>query len=282
MRKTHPTLGALEFKIQNLTFKISKIYMKKVKADFAKIYSQYSPTEYIKYIVGELNYLLPFQAMDIFRPYQDRLLSDKPIRITVVGSGHGLDVVSLRFQMTPQEILERWGTSDTAGLPFSPFPEQVITIIDIEQEPLRFARDVNLCDNSLLANMCEPYSLELERHFREMTDVVVAVGVTSYIGPEGIGSIIRSAFVNGKALILCFSVVKYLDVEEFISTCMENGLKVKKIGNNILQRNYADNEEKGNIHSILKQKGCLADEDNTGLRSHLFIAYKAGTVFDNE
>ena len=256
--------------------------MKKVKADFARIYSQYSPIEYIKYIVDELNYLLPFRAMEIFKPYQSELLSDKPLRTTVVGSGHGLDVVSLLFQMTPQEVLERWGNNTSAELHFTPSCEHVITIIDIEPEPLRFAKDINLCDNSFVANMCESYSSQLERHFCEETDVVVAVGVTSYIGAEGVRRIIRSAFVNGKATVLCFSVVKYLDVDGFVSVCMKYGLKVKKIGEDIMQRNYADEKEKKNICAILDQKGCLTNEDGTGLRTHLFLAYKAGTVFDRD
>ncbi|MDM8545651.1 hypothetical protein [Candidatus Venteria ishoeyi] len=255
--------------------------MNNVKANFDNLYSQYLPTEYITHVVERLNYTLPFQAMKKFKPYQNALLSDKPLQISVVGSGYGLDIASLKFDITPQEILKRWNNTTTVRQLFSHCLEYEITAVDIEHEPLTFTKDVNLCEKIFVADMSHSYPVPLKQHFNEMTDIVIAMGLTSYVGVEGLERIVQSAFVNGKAKVLYFSIMKYLDIDDFIAVCLDAGLIVKNIGDNILQRHYFNEEEKNNICNILKHKNCFTKKDEEGLRSHLIIAHKPDDVLNN-
>jgi len=250
--------------------------MDNIKANFNDIYSQYYPTEYVNNLISYLKYELPFHAMKRLKNYHQALLpSNNQIRVTMVGSGHGLDAVALKFDVTPQEIFERWTNGATVMLSFPSQSEYEITMVDIEPEPLRFASDVNLCENSFLANMCKPYSVELEKHFNNMTDIVTCIGVTSYIGVEGVEKIIQAAFVNGKAKLFCFSIVKYLDATSFVEICLKYGLIVRKIGSNLMQRVYKDEEERQKVHHVLENRQLLSPEDEQGLICDVLLAYKS-------
>jgi alpha-ketoglutarate-dependent taurine dioxygenase len=255
--------------------------MKNPKADFGHLYSAYSPAEYVKHIVRDLKYELPFIAMERLKYYSRALLPQDVIRVTNVGSCHGLDAVVLKYDMTVPEIIARWTNDVTVGLPFpASESEYEITLIDMEAEPLRFARDVNLSDHSFVANLGKPYSAELKQHFAKMTDIVSAVGVMSYISVEGIERIIQAAFVNGNANLFCFTVLKYLENNTYLDICMKHGLAVYHLGD-LRQRSYQDEEEKQRIHGILKRKSLLSEADETGLVASLFIAYKEDSIINN-
>ncbi len=251
------------------------------KADFGHLYSAYSPTEYIQYIVRDLRYELPFLAMARLKYYSRALLPHEVIRATIVGSCHGLDAVVLKYDLTMPEILTRWTNDATVGLPFpASESEYEVTLIDIEAEPLRFASDVNLSNHSLVANLCQSYSTELKQHFADMTDLISAVGVTSYLGLDGMENIIQTAFVNGNAKVLCFSVLKYLDTNAWVELCLKHGLTVCHIGD-LRQRSYQDEEEKQRIHGILKRKGLLSEADEAGLVTFIFIAYNNNIMLNS-
>ncbi len=249
--------------------------MKNIKANFNDIYSQYYPTGYVNNLIGDLKYELPFHAMKSLKNYHQTVLSsDNLIRVTMVGSGHGLDAAALKYDITPQELLARWTNDATVMLPFTSESEYELTMIDIETEPLRFASDIKLSEKSFVANMQQPYSVQLEQHLNEMTDIVTCIGVTGYIGVDGLEKIIHSAFVNGKAKLLCFSVVKYLNTNAFIDICLKHGLIIQTLCSNCWQRCYKDEAEKQKIHQVLKQKNLLTQEDEKAIMCNVFISYK--------
>jgi len=249
--------------------------MKNVKANFNDIYSQYCPTGYVNNLVGDIKYELPFHAMKRLKIYHQALLpTDNPIQVTMVGSAHGLDAVALKFDMTPQDILTRWTNDATVMLSFPSQPEYEMTMVDIEPEPLRFASDVNLCDKSFVANMKQQYSLQLEQHLNAMTDIVICIGATGYIGVDGVEKIIHSAFVNGKAKLFCFSMAKHLDENAFIEVCLKHGLVVRLIGSHFQQRFYKDETEKQKMLQLLKQKNIMTPADEEAILCNVFLAYK--------
>ena len=249
--------------------------MNNVKANFNDIYSQYYPTEYANNLIGELKYRLPFEAMKRLKNYHQALLpNNNQIRVTMVGSGYGVDAVSLKYDITPQELLARWTNDATVMLPFASHSEYEITMIDIEVEPLRFASDIKLCDKYFVANMQQPYSVQLEQHLNKMTDIVTCIGVTGYIGVNGVEKIIQSAFVNGKTKLFCFSVVKYLDTNAFVEVCLKHGLVVQTLCSNCWQRCYKDEAEKQKIHQVLKQKNIFTQEDEKAIMCNVFISYE--------
>lgn len=249
--------------------------MTNVKANFNDIYSRYYPTEYVNNIVGNLKYELPFQAIKRLKFYLQALLpSDDTILVTMVGSGHGLDAAALKFDVTPQDILTRWTNDATVMLSFPSQSEYEITMIDIEAEPLRFASDIKLCDNFFVANLEQPYSVQLEQHLNEMTDIVIGIGVTGYIGVNGLEKIIQSAFVNGKAQLFCFSVGNYLDENAFIDVCLKHGLVVRVIGSHFRQRCYKDETERQKMYNVLKQKNLMTEASEKAIICNVFLAYK--------
>lgn len=254
---------------------------KNVKADFNSLYSSYSPTPYIKYLVRDLSYELPFLVMERLKYYSRVLLSQDVIRVTIAGSCHGLDAVALKYDMTVQEIIERWTNQETVN---HPFPESEsayeVTLIDIEPEPLRFARDVNLSSHLFVADLCKPYSPQLKQHLSQMTDIVSTCGTTPYIGIPGMENLIETAFVNGNAKILFFVVSKYNDPNAWINLCLRHGLVVCNLGD-LRLRFYRDEGEKQRTYEILKRQGLLSKSDETGLVVSLFLAYKEDMILNS-
>nr|VFK33098.1 MAG: Taurine dioxygenase, alpha-ketoglutarate-dependent [Candidatus Kentron sp. MB]VFK76053.1 MAG: Taurine dioxygenase, alpha-ketoglutarate-dependent [Candidatus Kentron sp. MB] len=248
------------------------------KADFNNLYTTYLPSGYVKHIVQNLRYHLPFLAMEKLKPYRRSLLWQDVVRIAMVGSAHGLDAIALKYALTTQEIVARWMNDDTVGLPW-PASESgyEVTLIDMEAEPLRFASDIHLSDHSFVADLNRSYSAELQQHLAEMTDVVSAVGVISYLGLEGMERLIQTALVNGNAGVLYFSVLRYLDANEYVDLCRKHGLIVRYLGD-LPQRLYENTEEKHRIQGILKNKGLLTEADESGLVASLFLAYKGDSV----
>lgn len=254
---------------------------KNVKADFNNLYSSYSPTPYMKSLVQDLRYELPFLAMEKLKCYSRALLPYDVVRVTVAGSCHGLDAVALKYDMTVPEIAARWSNGETVNQPFPESEsEYEVTLIDIEPEPLRFARDVNLSSHEFVADLCKPYSPQLKQHFSEMTDIVSTCGATPYIGMSGMENLIQTAFVNGKAKILCFVASKYSDPTAWIDLCLTHGFIVCNLGD-LRLRFYRDEEEKQRTLEILKKQGLLSKIDETGLVVSLFLAYKEDMILNS-
>ncbi len=245
-----------------------------IKASFDDLYAMYSPKEYVRTLMQDLNYDLPFHTMGKLKAYLHALLPQDTVRTTFVGSSHGLDAVALKYDFKPEEILARWTDDDTIEQPF-PSSESGIeaTFIDAQPEPLRFAHNVNLAEKSLVANLTQPYSDELQDHFTRMTDVVTAIGVTSYLGPEGLEQIVETAFVNGDAQLLCFAVVKYLHTNALLLTCKKHGLGIYKLGE-MHQRAYRDDSERVRVTDALRARGILTPEDEHNSISSVFLAYR--------
>lgn len=252
--------------------------MSSPKANFDNIYAMYSPTAYVKHLIGELNYQLPFQTMEALKLYIERLYPETPpetaIDATIVGSSHGLDVVALKYEMTAQDILARWGNEATVRQPFPQIESRYeMTLIDIEPAPLRFAADVKLADKSFVADLSAPLAAPLEQHLSEMTDIIIATGVISYLGVEGLERMLEAAFVKGKAKLLAFSALKFLDNNGFLEVCQRHGLTVRKIVH-APHRSYKSDAEKQRVKALLKRLGILSEEDESGLMGYVFVAYK--------
>lgn len=253
-----------------------------IKANFNEMYSVYSPQAYVQNLVQDLDYRLPFQAMEKLNQYSQTLLPQSPIRVSIVGSCHGLDAVALKYNLTAQDVMERWGSEETVEQPFPASDLGIeVSLIDSQAEPLRFARDINLADHSFVANLNQPYPLELEEHFANQTDVVTAFGVTSYLGVEGMEKIIQAAFINGNTKLFCFSVVKYLDAAAFVDICREYGLEVQQIGE-LSQRAYKNEAEQQRITQSLQEQELFTEDDESNLMTLLFLAYKKDLLDESD
>ena len=253
-----------------------------IKANFDEIYSLYSPQTYVHCLVQDLNYRLPFHAMKTLRHYCQILLPQTPLRVSVIGSCHGIDAVALKYNLTAQDVMTRWGNEETVEQPFPVSNQKIeISLIDAQSEPLRFAKDINLADHSFVANLNQPYPAELSEHLANKTDVIAAFGVTTYLGTAGLEKIIEAAFTNGNTKLFCFSVVKYLDPATFVDVCLKYGLEVQQI-DELPQRAYKNSTEQERVTHTLKEKGIYTSEDDDNLMTLMFLAYKKDLLTNPE
>ena len=245
-----------------------------VKASFDMIYTQYSPKAYIEAVIVGLQYRLPFFIVREIKKIRASLFGQNVVRTTILGSCHGLEAASLRYDFAPVEIIDRWRNAEVMTTPFSKPTTYEVTLVDIEPEPLRFASDVGLCEHRFVADMCCPYSQELTHHLKTETDLLIAVGVAYYIGVEGVERLLETAFTNSQTSLFCFSIPKYLDPDVFTMLCRKYGLSIQTIGFNLPQRLYRSAEEKEMICTLLKSKNLYSSGDDTALRCHVYFATK--------
>lgn len=252
------------------------------KAELTSCYTRYSPKEYASYLLDALNYDVPFGTMKAMKPYSDALVSDRGVRMTFAGSSYGFDSAALLHNVTRADLIKRWTDDETVFEKFPPHnSDNDVTMIDIEPEPLRFATDVRLCDRSFVANLARPYAPELERHLNDATDMLVASGVTSYIGLDGLERLLQAGFADGRVKFLCFSALRYLDSEAFVNACHRHGLIVRKIRDDLKQRDYASEEEQRSVLAALDRKGIRTQADERDMLFEVYIAFAPETTGRN-
>ena len=242
------------------------------KARFDDYYAIYSPIPYVEDIVRGLEYDIPFSLMDALSEEIGFFLRGKGIRVTFVGSCHGLEAMVLKYGLLKADIITRW-SDETAAFERLPSPESGLeaTLVDSEPEPLRFARTIGLADETHVVDLTKPYPPALEERLRTKTDLIVACGILPYIGAKGLHLMLDAAFVKGSARYLCFSMPNYLNENEIVSTCEQAGLTLKKMGV-FRQRKYRDPAESSRITKLLAKAGRLFQEDHVYMRSAAFMA----------
>ena len=247
-----------------------------LKASFRNLYSEYSPKEYVKIFIEKLDYRPPFRIMSEVKQYSRAILPEGVIRLTILGSAHGLDSAVLKHGIQSEEIIQRWTDDATLKVPFpSSDSGYEITLVDIEPESLRYAKDMNLAEHTFMANLRRPYSAELKKHLSEHTDIIIAGGITSYIGIEGTEQVFNTCFTHGNVKAMFFSVLKYLDIQKWRELCQQYNLVLHEIGE-FRQRWYKHADEKTRICAKLKAQGTLDSLDKEGLMSGLFLATPEG------
>lgn len=125
------------------------------KASFDEQYTLYSPKSYVAFFLRDLSYRLPFESMALLGDYLDRLEPSTVLETAIVGSCHGLDAAVLKYGHTYDDILKYWLEGEPEEHLFDGGDPKYkpVTMIDINEAPLRFAKHVGLCDRYYRCNM---------------------------------------------------------------------------------------------------------------------------------
>lgn len=244
--------------------------MTQVKASFDDYYKVYSPQAYTSRIVNDIDYHLPFHAASLLKEYLNGHTTT--LNTVVLGSGHGLDVTALKYNYTPQDILSHWLHKEPSEHIFEGGDSRFkITMVDLYEQPLQFARDVGLCDHYYACNLVQEWPQDLLQVVNHETDLLICVGVTTYLGKETFGKIVKLV-ERSQVRYFCFSVVSYIK-EEFISLFDEANLKLHCIGR-FRQRDYADASEREKILDFLIKNQICSPEDEQCLMTSVYVASK--------
>ena len=243
------------------------------KASFDEQYKLYSPKSYVQFFLRDLSYRLPFEAMTLLGDYLAQLLETSTVLETaIVGSCHGLDSAVLKYGYTYDDILKYWLEGDPDDHVFyGGNPMYEITMIDINPEPLRFAKHVGLCKGYYRCNMKEALPKALSFFLEEKDDLLIAVGITTYLGLEyfqRLGQLVERSQIR----FFCFSLPSFIR-ESYLEIAAQSTLTLKVLGD-IDQRQYNDDDEKSRVLEMLKEQGAYSPRDDSGLVSSICVAYK--------
>lgn len=187
----------------------------------------YSPVNFAHQVLGGNGCERPFAVVKAARPYLRALLSVLPARpngLTIFDGNYGLTAAALRFGVSRQELQKRWSHHGTAVEGFgAPVTAGSVLLVGHAAEPLRFAADVGLCEETLVAELNGTLSADLRRHLNERADVIV---VGSDSSARGIEALVREAFAAGSARVLCFATALGQDTDPLIEACRSHGLSV--------------------------------------------------------
>jgi len=244
--------------------------MRQIKASFDEYYKVYSPKAYASKIVNDTDYHLPFCAASLLKEYLNGHTTT--LNTVILGSGHGLDVAALKYNYTPQDIVSYWLHKDPREHIFKGGDSRFkITMVDLYELPLQFARDVGLCEHFYACDLTKEWPDNLLYAVNYKTDLLTCIGVTTYLGKDTFGKLVKLV-ENSKVQYFLFSVISLIK-EEFISLFHETSLKLHYIGR-FRQRNYVDVSEKKKMLSSLIENKICSPEDEKCLMTSIYVASK--------
>ncbi|MCI5127267.1 MAG: hypothetical protein D3907_01940 [Candidatus Electrothrix sp. AUS3] len=245
------------------------------KASFDDLYKKYSPVPYCSCLLSELDYRLPFNAMNLLKKHISSCEQMETLNTLIIGSGHGLDSAALKYNCTFEEILETPFCSEESCtcMPLDGNPQFNITMTDINESPLRFARNFGLCNNFFVYDMSGNLTEEMLYFLKNEVDLAICTGVTSYLDRSAFSRLTEALLVEGKAKYLCFSLLGYLN--DRIDIIENFGLQVCKLGD-VKQRNYRDQDEKIGILKLLRSQKQDIPGSEECLMTSVYIAQQAG------
>ncbi len=245
-----------------------------MKATFTPSYTNDSPCDYVRLLLGKLDYQLPFVAVEKLKRYLAALTNEVSPRIAMIGSGYGLEAVALRHDLPMDSVLGLWGERALAERPLGKVQfDCQLSMFDLEEGPLDFARRTGLAQKVFAADLTQPFSFEIQQELAVQTDVVTVFGAISYIGTTGFSQLVDAAFRHGESKVLAYSILKYQDHEPYLDILSSAGLVVRKVGESLKQRNYKHAEEQAKVTESLRQQGKDTPQDENELLFDLYIAY---------
>lgn len=243
-----------------------------MKHNFDAAYVQPTPSMYAEQILSELDYQLPFAAMQKLQPlYQEMAKRQQPTKITVLGSSYGMEAACLKGENSLLDLVARWSNDTRVYESFPATPEYQINFVDIQQQPLEYAQQVGLCDSYLVADMSQTFAEDLVYLLKHESDLVTGIGLAYYIGATGFRQLVENALVKGNAQALCYSLPNFHDDTYLKETCKMHGLSIEQLGDKVRQRNYANAQEQQVIQAALKEKGGFSEMDEDYITTNLYL-----------
>lgn len=242
------------------------------KASFDEQYRLYSPQSYVQFFLKDLDYRLPFEAMTLLGNYLESIGNDEVLETAIIGSCHGIDSAVLKYRYTYDDILQYWLYNNPEHHLFQGGdPHYRITMVDINEEPLRFAKDVGLCHNYYRCNMKEALPDELRSYLEQNVDLLISVGIVTYLGLQDFQKLVKLV-ERSNVKYFCFSLPSFIR-NSYIKIFESSGLKIKILGD-INQRKYKDEGERNRVIAALKEQEAYSTRDDDILVASICVAYK--------
>lgn len=242
------------------------------KASFDEQYTLYSPKSYVQFFLKDLNYRLPFEAMGLLGDYFTYLKQPDVLETAIVGSCHGIDSAVLKYGYTYDDIIKYWLHGEPETHIFSGGnPRYELTMVDINEAPLRFAKDVGLCKNYYRCNMKEALPADLLQFLESKVDLLIAVGITTYLGFDSFQELVQLV-ERSNVQFLCFSLPSFIR-DTYTNMFESSSLQLKVLGD-IDQRQYRDLGERTRILETLQEQGNCTPRDEAGLVASICLAHK--------
>lgn len=238
-----------------------------IKASFDDYYSADSPQAYTLKLVRDTKYHLPFHAAELLRNYfQD---AKTPLKATFLGSGYGLEVAALKYNYGPEDIVKWWGGDNPRAHSFEGGDDRfLVTMVDIHEPPLQFAKEVGLCDRYYVCDLLEDWSQEFTEMITHDTDLLLGIGVTGYLRVERFRDILK-LMENSQIQFFCFAVTN-LNRDTFVRLFDDSALDLHNLGRS-RQRDYADDTERQKVLDFLNRRGICTPEDEAGFMTSLYM-----------
>jgi hypothetical protein len=244
-----------------------------VKKDFTDIYTQDSPTGYLK----EMN-RLEYSISDSTKPLYNIIIKElegklsRPINVLDLGSSYGINSALMKYNLTMSELNDFFlkGTEPTKKETQQFYEKCTINDntnfyqIDISDEALKFSEEMNLCEKAINVDL-ETEELDLPKLVSNI-DLVIATGCIGYIGYKAFSNIlvgIKNSQSNSTdpeiehtAPIFAFTVLRMFDMGDIQEIFKRHNYSLVKIDlDPICQRNFSTPEEKMKTCSLLHGMG---------------------------
>lgn len=241
-----------------------------VKKNFADIYTQKFPDDYLKEM-KKLRYRIPDKTKPLYLSLAEQLIKklSRPINILDIGSSYGINSALLKYDLEMSDLDDFFLQEDNTTLEqtrqfFEKIPSKDnlnFYQIDISEPALQFSEHTKLCKKGICVNL-ETGNLPIKE--LPSFDMVIATGCIGYIGYNAFSNLFelikkqqsKSPESEIDKPIFAFSVLRIFDMEKIQKTFDYYGYSLVKTDlNPIRQRRFSDIDEQNQTISLLNSKG---------------------------
>jgi len=252
------------------TDEIAYTEINEAKAKFDDIYTRPDPRDYFL-VLGDLDYQITGQARPVFRKLIDELRQRRKaerLKLLDLGCSYGINSALLKFNVTLQDLYERWRGPDYGNLSSEErlrddaayFADRVADPLlqnvghDAASEAIDYALKTGLLDAGFSQNLeIEDPDENFTREVGE-TDLVITTGAVGYVSDKTFNRL-ADRFATRKPWVCCF-VIRMFAFEPIRQCLDSHGYVTEKLEGRVFrQRRFKDEGERENVAKRIREWG---------------------------
>ncbi|MEU6083830.1 class I SAM-dependent methyltransferase [Streptomyces sp. NPDC047108] len=264
------------------------------KVSLDHIYTQPDPRAYFT-TLRRLDYLIPQLA----KPYFAKLIREYTATQAVpaptvldIGCSYGINAALLKCDATMDELYERYGDEDAAGLTREALLDRDVTFVrsrtrpdgirvvglDASEEALSYALSAGLLDRAVHADLEHNDPTEEQRALFARTDLVFSTGCLGYVTEKTIARIVGAA--GERKPWMAHFVLRMFPFDPITETLAASGYETAEVAGVFKQRRFASAEEQTLVLDTLSSAGVDPHglESDGWLYARLFISRPRGAT----
>ena len=251
-------------------------HSKSGKASFEHIYDLGDPREYFE-VLGRLDYRAPQNGCRIFSTLLEekrRVSGGKKLKVVDLCCSYGLNGALLKHDVTFDDLYERYGSEELAGLSSGELAEAdllfyrgrrrrgapAVVGVDVAKNAISYALRAGLLDAGFVANLEEDEPADGLAEALAGADLLTVTGGIGYVWTRTFDRLLGLMRARGGVPWVATFPLRMVDYAPIAGVLSKHGLVTEKLhGRTFAQRRFADTEEREYVLRELEEMSIDAE-----------------------